>query len=152
MPHAKCDVGIEFAQFCILCHCIVAWNAYFPWWRVNICLQFFFLFCGIDVMVFNLQKDEIIYSIKPVDDLSFQDPGHQHTRCGSAQDCSNSIANALELPQSCAEPTIFTYMCISFTVKPLIMCTLVGNKIVGHSDAVGALLIGAASTTYSFST
>ena len=25
---------------------------------------------------------------------------------GSAQDCSNSITNALELPQSCAEPSI----------------------------------------------
>ena len=30
--------------------------------------------------------------------------------------------------------------------------TLVGNKIVDHSDAVGASLVGAASTTSSFST
>ena len=30
--------------------------------------------------------------------------------------------------------------------------TLVGNKIVDHSDVVGASLIGVAPTTYSFST
>ena len=30
-----------------------------------------------------------------------------------------------------------------------ISCTLVGNKIVDHSDAVGASLVGAAPTTFS---
>ena len=33
-----------------------------------------------------------------------------------------------------------------------IRCTLVGNKIVDHSDAVGASPVGAAPTTSSFST
>ena len=33
-----------------------------------------------------------------------------------------------------------------------ISCTLVGNKIVDHSDVVGASPVGAAPTTSSFST
>ena len=33
-----------------------------------------------------------------------------------------------------------------------IKCTLVGDKIVGHSDVVGASPVGAAPTTSSFST
>ena len=33
-----------------------------------------------------------------------------------------------------------------------ISCTLEGNKIIDHSDVVGALPIGAAPTTSSFST
>ena len=33
-----------------------------------------------------------------------------------------------------------------------IRCTLVGNKIVDHSDVVGAAPVGAAPTTSSFST
>ena len=33
-----------------------------------------------------------------------------------------------------------------------IICTLVGNKIVDHSDVVGASPVGAAPTTSSFST
>ena len=34
-----------------------------------------------------------------------------------AQDCSNSIANALELPQSCARPSIYpVMMCLIYTL------------------------------------
>ena len=33
-----------------------------------------------------------------------------------------------------------------------ISCTVVGNKIIDHSDVVGALPVGAAPTTTSFST
>ena len=36
--------------------------------------------------------------------------------------------------------------------KPNITSTLVGNKIVNHSDVGGALPVGAAPTTSSFST
>ena len=35
---------------------------------------------------------------------------------------------------------------------PNIRCTSVGNKIVDHSDVVGASPVSAAPTTYSFST
>ena len=38
------------------------------------------------------------------------------------------------------------------TVKSLIRRTLVGNKIVDHSDVVGASPVGTAPTTSSFST
>ena len=43
---------------------------------------------------------------------------------------------------------IFSYI----TVKPLKSHTLVGNKIVAHSDVVGASPVGAAPTPSSFST
>ena len=33
-----------------------------------------------------------------------------------------------------------------------IRCTYVGNKIIDHSDVVGALPVGAATTTFPFST
>ena len=137
---------------------------------------------------------------------------------GLAQDCSNSIANALELSQSCTKPSMrciiqmilvsmwdtpictspyfFPIKCASvnlqlktpvkfsvdlFILKQNINCflelsfhtlvltsqgcaihiyrkvfnirrTLVGNKIVDHSDVVGAPPVGAAPTTSSFST
>ena len=35
---------------------------------------------------------------------------------------------------------------------PSIRCSLVGIKIIDHSDVVGASPVGAAPTTYSFST
>ena len=33
--------------------------------------------------------------------------GNKHYFDGLAQDCGNSIANAIELPQSCAKPMIY---------------------------------------------
>ena len=44
------------------------------------------------------------------------------------------------------------YMCLIIAVKSNISCILVGNKIVDHSDVVGASPVGAAPTTSSFST
>ena len=95
---------------------------------------------------------------------------------GLLQDFSNSIANILELLQSCTKPSICQF---HFIWKPKVMiqenqnepfcsgfnvpsfsgqycqisntrCTL-GNKIDDHSDVVGASPVGAASTTSSFS-
>ena len=64
---------------------------------------------------------------------------------GLAQDCSNSIANAMELLQSRAKPSIYRK-------TSNIWRTSVGNKIVDHSDVVEASPVGAAPTTSSFST
>ena len=73
-----------------------------------------------------------------------------------------SSANALKLLWSSAKPLIdmiLTAACVSETeyhdtcsMAMLKKCTLVGNKIVDHSDVVGASSVGAAPTTSSFST
>ena len=64
---------------------------------------------------------------------------------GLAQDSSNSSALAMELLQSCVEPSIYRK-------TSNISRTLVGNKIVDNSDVVGASPVGAAPTTSLFST
>ena len=95
---------------------------------------------------------------------------------GLVQDCSNSIANALELLQSCTKPSI--YALVSWVIFVQVMAcnkvdplwgqattwynayrqvsnirrTLVGNRIVDNSDVVGASPVGAAPTTSSLST
>ena len=94
---------------------------------------------------------------------------------GFVQDCSISIANALEILQSCTKPSICTLSIsnvIHFTHQASGVCcenfedvvtgpqcqtsnirhTLVGNKLVDHSDVVGASPIGTAPTTSSFLT
>ena len=90
------------------------------------------------------------------------------------QERHNSIANALELRLSCTHPSILYIndessfhpgpvtldklsVMLSKTPKiyrkvSYIRRTLVGNKIVDHSDVVGASPVGAAPTTSSFST
>ena len=83
------------------------------------------------------------------------------------QDCSNSSALALELLQSCIKPSISflnieMLQLLEFMKKYIqiteyrqvsnIRRTLIGNKIVDHSDIVGASPVGAAPTTSSFST
>ena len=60
---------------------------------------------------------------------------------GSVQDWFISIANIQEIMQFC------TYRKVSNIGR-----ILVGNKIVDHSDVVGASPVGAAPTTSSFST
>ena len=47
---------------------------------------------------------------------------------------------------------IVTMHCIVYRQTSNLSRTLVGNKIVDHSDVVGASLVGAAPTTSSFST
>ena len=64
---------------------------------------------------------------------------------GLGRDYSNSIANALELLQSYSKP-------LKYPETSNIRCTLVVNKIVDHSDVVGASPVGVAPTTSSFST
>ena len=94
-----------------------------------------------------------------------------HNIHGLGQDCSNSIANALELLHSCAKPSICRYfekchykaidsLSKSQLQNPLncyrqtsnIRRTLVGNIIVDISEVVGASPVGAAPTTSSLST
>ena len=36
---------------------------------------------------------------------------------GWTEDCSNSIANELELPQSCTKPLIWQYQCLTFIIQ-----------------------------------
>ena len=64
----------------------------------------------------------------------------------------NSIANAMELSLFCIKPSI--WLCDNYNYRQVsnIRRTLVGNKIVDHSDVVGASPVGAAPTTSSFST
>ena len=65
---------------------------------------------------------------------------------GLVQDCSNSIANALEL---LVLVQFFKFMyCQTSDTRS----TSVGNEIVDNSDVVGASPVGAAPTTSSFST
>ena len=64
---------------------------------------------------------------------------------GLVQEWSNFIANALELHLSCINPS-------NYRKTSNIRCTLVGNKIVDHSDVIGASPVGAAPTTSSFLT
>ena len=68
---------------------------------------------------------------------------------GLAQDCSNSIADALELLQSGAKLLIFKYIS-KYPQTFNISHTLVGNKIVDHSDVVETPPVGTAPTTSSF--
>ena len=70
---------------------------------------------------------------------------------GLAQDCSNSIANTLELHKSCIKSWIYTYI-QEYCKTSYISRTFVGNNIVDNSDVVGAAPVGAAPTTSSFST
>ena len=87
---------------------------------------------------------------------------------GLVQDYSNSIANALELLQSCTKPLISPFpvlrkqaytSCDNLSICPNnyrkisnIRRALVGNIILDHSDVVGASPVGAAPTTSLFST
>ena len=92
---------------------------------------------------------------------------------GLVKDYSISIAKALEILQSCTKPSISSFWRSSFFLKLTgyqisnsrdntgyhyyrkvsnIRRTLVGYKIVDHSDVVGASPVGAAPTTSSFST
>ena len=93
---------------------------------------------------------------------------------GLMQERRNSIANALELRLSCINPSIrcstvgafFTSLSSVFPTRwswwktvnktyrkvSNIRRTLVGNKIVDHSDVVGTSPVGVAPTTSSFST
>ena len=48
--------------------------------------------------------------------------------------------------------SFYSRVCFTYRQVSNIRRTLVGNKIVGHSDAVGASPVGAAPTTSSFST
>ena len=50
------------------------------------------------------------------------------------------------------EPDTITHIFQAYRKTANIRCTLVGNKIVDHSDVVGASPVGAAPTTSSFST
>ena len=69
------------------------------------------------------------------------------------QDYSNSILKALKLPQSCAKPSIWSsWTKAKYRQVSNIRRTLVVNWIVGHSDVVGVPPVGAAPTTFSFST
>ena len=65
---------------------------------------------------------------------------------GLVQERRNSRALAMESLQSCTKPSIY-YRKVSNIRR-----ALVGNKIVDHSDVVGASPVGAAPTTSSFST
>ena len=57
------------------------------------------------------------------------------------------------ISQEIPQPSITEIICkIKYCETSNIRCTLVGNKIVDHSDAVGASPVGAAPTTSSFST
>ena len=82
--------------------------------------------------------------------------------CGLVQDCSNFIANALELTQSCPKPSVYLISGKMITLfDEIVFCdyhqtsnirsTFVGNKFVDHSDVVGASAVGASPTTSSFS-
>ena len=107
----------------------------------------------------SIQSWEILWNANP------------HHIDGLVQDCSDSIANALESLQSCTKPSIYVLLQNNSPHKGLVMSsknvqhkyrvyrkisnirrTLVGNKIVDHSDVVGASPVGAAPTTSSFST
>ena len=57
-------------------------------------------------------------------------------------------------PQLSTCPKLYTYTVFLYTYRKVynIRCTLVGDKIVDHSDVVGASPVGAAPTTSSFST
>ena len=59
------------------------------------------------------------------------------------QERRNFSALAMELCHSCTKPSIYRQV-------SNIRCTLEGNKIVDHSDVVGAAPVGAAPTTSSF--
>ena len=65
---------------------------------------------------------------------------------GLAQDCSNSIANTLELLQSCVK--LLKWYRQIYNISH----TLIDNNIVDHSDVVGASPAGAAPTASSFLT
>ena len=69
-----------------------------------------------------------------------------------AQDCGNSIADALELPQHSTNCLNHPYIDGMYCKVSNIRHTLAGNKFVDHSDVVGASPVGAAPTTSSFST
>ena len=47
---------------------------------------------------------------------------------GLAQDCSNSIANAPELLQSCTKPSISTYIYIYICVFFFCYCVVYGGR------------------------
>ena len=64
---------------------------------------------------------------------------------GLVQYCSVSIAHALTILQSNTKP-------LNYRQVSNISRILVSNKIVDHSDVVGASPVGAAPTTSSFST
>ena len=70
---------------------------------------------------------------------------------GLVQERLNSIANSLELHLFCTNPSILWTNDTNRQVSN-IRCTLVDNKIVDHSDVVGASPVGAAPTISSFST
>ena len=71
-----------------------------------------------------------------------------------AQDCGNSSALTMELPQSCFMPSdkLEKEKRWIYRKTSNIRRTLVGNMIVDNSDVVGAAPVGAAPTTSSFST
>ena len=72
------------------------------------------------------------------------------------------ISLKYHLEWTCIHADTYTLICWLHSAKGMteenyretsnISCTLVGNKIVDHSDVVGASPVGAAPTTFSFST
>ena len=92
-----------------------------------------------------LNKDNWIQDVKHLS-LGFGAPYID----GLAQDCSNSIANALELLQSCTKPLILEIL--QYRKVSNIRRTLGGNKIIDNSDVVGASPVGGVPTSSSFST
>ena len=69
----------------------------FPHWEIHdsgLCLNGFSISINEKVVNININHEYVYYfaSIPNID--------------GLAQDCGNSVANALELPRSCAKPSI----------------------------------------------
>ena len=113
-------------------------------------------------LVNSLHKSPVGRKMFPLDDImkkssfrvkSFQNENNRQTweKYKNKNKGKNSIENSSPLYQTYT-PTVIQKHKPKITVKPNISRTRVGNKIVDHSDVVGASPVGAAPTTSSFST
>ena len=108
-------------------------------------------------------KGPVTQKMFPFDDIIMWNNIHQYCSLNwyidsLMLDCSNSNALAMELLQSCTKSSTCPFNRIGLNYYLFyrkvsnIRCTLVGNKIVDHSDVVWELPVGAVPTTSSFST